>query len=70
MRMLYGIDVHGDERYDYYIRDLHIEEFASSKRRTVTYTQLDDSWKGISSASLSPDGKWLGIKSGRKYGYF
>lgn len=59
MRMLYGIDVHGDERYDYYIRDLHIEESESSKRGTVTYTQLDDSWKGISSASLSPDGKWV-----------
>ena len=45
--MLFGVDTTGNERYDYRIRDLS------------TGKQLSDRIDGISSACLTPDGRWV-----------
>ncbi|WP_421780445.1 S9 family peptidase [Gardnerella sp. KA00390] len=50
-RMLFGVDTKGDERFDFYIRD-----FCKSSNGFIT---LPDCIKGISSALLTPDGKWV-----------
>ena len=50
-RMLYGVDTQGDERFSYFMRD-----FSSS---TCSWSPLEESWENLSSASLSPDGKWV-----------
>ena len=50
-RMLFGVDTKGDERFDFYIRD-----FCKSSNDFIT---LPDCIKGISSALLTPDGKWV-----------
>ncbi len=50
-RMLYGVDVQGDERFSYFMRD-----FSSS---TCSWTPLEESWENLASASLTPDGKWV-----------
>ncbi|MFC5221420.1 S9 family peptidase [Bifidobacterium leontopitheci] len=45
--MLYGVDVHGDERYDYRIRDI------------ATGEELPERWDGIGSACFTPDAQWV-----------
>lgn len=45
--LLYGVDLHGDERYDYRLRDL------SAGR------DLSDVIDGIGGACLTPDGRWV-----------
>ncbi|WP_420897325.1 S9 family peptidase [Bifidobacterium goeldii] len=45
--MLYGVDVHGSERYDFRIRDLE------------TGRELDETLTGIGSACFTPDAQWV-----------
>lgn len=51
--LLYGVDVAGDERYDFRIRDL---EHDTTDGRPV---ELPEVFKGIGGASFTPDGKWV-----------
>lgn len=51
LRMLYGVDTQGDERFNYFIRDF--------STKTCSWLQLEESWENLASASLSPDGKWV-----------
>ena len=45
--MLYGVDTHGDERYDFRIRDLETGE------------ELPDVLEGIAGACITPDARWV-----------
>lgn len=45
--MLYGVDVEGDERYDYRIRNLETGE------------ELPEMFTGISGACFTPDAQWV-----------
>ena len=45
--LLYGVDVHGNERYDFRIREL------------ATGRQLPEMFTGIGSACITPDGQWV-----------
>ncbi|WEV73241.1 prolyl oligopeptidase family serine peptidase [Bifidobacterium sp. ESL0790] len=45
--LLYGVDVTGDERYDFHIRDLR------------DGTELPEVLKGIAGACFTPDGRWI-----------
>lgn len=45
--MLYGVDTHGDERYDFRIRDLR------------TGTELPETFEGIAGACITPDARWV-----------
>ena len=45
--LLYGVDVHGNERYDFHIRDLWSGQDA------------DEVLQGISSACFTPDAQWV-----------
>lgn len=51
--LLYGVDVAGDERYDFRIRDL---EHDTPEGKPV---ELPEVFKGIGGASFTPDGKWV-----------
>ncbi|MBT1169981.1 S9 family peptidase [Bifidobacterium sp. SO4] len=51
--LLYGVDVAGDERYDFRIRDL---EHETPEGKPV---ELPEVFKGIGGASFTPDGKWV-----------
>lgn len=45
--LLYGVDVTGDERYDFHIRDLR------------DGTELPEVFKGIAGACFTPDARWI-----------
>ena len=45
--LLYGVDVEGDERYDFRIRDLR------------DGTELPDRFEGVAAACFTPDGRWV-----------
>ncbi|MBW3089360.1 S9 family peptidase [Bifidobacterium sp. 82T25] len=51
--LLYGVDVAGDERYDFRIRDL---EHDTPEGKPV---ELPEVFRGIGGASFTPDGKWV-----------
>ncbi|KFI92035.1 oligopeptidase B [Bifidobacterium saguini DSM 23967] len=51
--VLYGVDVSGDERYDFRIRDL---DATLEQGRPV---ELPELFKGIGGACFTPDGKWV-----------
>ena len=45
--MLYGVDIRGDERYDFRIRDLQ------------SGTELPEVLEGIAGACITPDAQWV-----------
>ncbi|OZG61133.1 peptidase S9 [Bifidobacterium myosotis] len=51
--LLYGVDVKGDERYDFRIRDL------ASRTEDGGPVELPERFDGIGGASFTPDGKWV-----------
>ncbi|QOL32707.1 S9 family peptidase [Bifidobacterium eulemuris] len=50
--LLYGVDVTGDERYDFHIRDLSAEGAGE-------HTELPEVFTGIGGACLTPDGRYV-----------
>lgn len=51
--MLYGVDVAGDERYDFRIRDL------AGLETGEPVSELPEQFTGIGSACFTPDGQWV-----------
>ena len=51
--MLYGVDVAGDERYDFRIRDL------AGLETGEPVSELPERFTGIGSACFTPDGQWV-----------
>ncbi|PJM78672.1 S9 family peptidase [Bifidobacterium scaligerum] len=51
--MLYGVDVSGDERYDYRIRDL------AARKEDGSPVELPEQFNGIGGACFTPDGQWV-----------
>lgn len=59
-RMLFGVDTSGNERFDFYIRDFCAPSGDDyNTRYNNSFVTLSDCIKGISSALLTPDGKWV-----------
>lgn len=59
-RMLFGVDTSGNERFDFYIRDFCAPSGDDyNTRYNNSFVTLSDCIKGVSSALLTPDGKWV-----------
>lgn len=54
MRMLYGVDITGDERYEYHVRDF----FVDSQAR-LSFHEREERLPNVSSAAMSSDGRWI-----------
>jgi oligopeptidase B len=57
--MLYGVDVEGDERYDFRIRDLNASASSAARADGPAADELPERFNGIGGACFTPDARWV-----------